>query len=103
MKNKKIKNWSFITAENPSSVKLSDDENEKRNESLETILRKNKYQYMKGIGIPNNHEWQPENSFIIFNLGLNKSIEISKKFKQNAFVFGEIDDVVELKRLNHER
>lgn len=103
MKKKNFKNWSFITAENPNSIKLSDDENSKKNEWLETILRKNRYQYMRGTGIPNNSEWQPENSFIIFNIGLNKSIELCKKFMQNAFVYGEIDEIVELKRINHER
>jgi len=99
LKDWNYENWSFITAENPNSIKLSCSENEKRNEKLEKYLIKGKYKYICGIGIPFNADWKAENSFLVFNLGITKSLSLCSEFQQNAFVYGGISKIAELKRI----
>lgn len=99
LKENEIKYWAFITAENPNSTKLSNEENAERNALLEKRLIKVNYRLVRGIGIPNDDKWDTENSYLVFNLSKSKAKELCTLFNQNAFVFGEIDQIPELVRI----
>jgi len=94
-----ITKWAFISAENPYSIALTEEENSKRNNRLEAILKKNSNIYCSGIGVPIDEKWQPEKSYLIFNLSIEQANEIAESFQQNAYVYGEIDNIPELRRI----
>lgn len=94
------KTWAYITAYNPFSKKLSEDENIMRNKKLESLLIGNKIFY-SGRGESINGDWPPEESFLILEISRRDAIKFAKKFKQNAIVFGCIQDVPELITINH--
>lgn len=99
LKENEIKYWAFITAENPNSTKLGKEENADRNTLLEKRLIKEKYIFVRGIGVPNDDKWDAENSYLVFNITKNKAKELCSMFNQNAFAFGEIDQIPELVRI----
>lgn len=88
--------WAFITAENPRSKSFSKEVNLKRNNTLESYLIKRNIPYLKGIGIPKDSDWIPENSFLIFGLNREEAQKIAVKYEQNAFVYGELARIPEL-------
>lgn len=86
--------WMFITASNPASVKLSNQENAERNFSLLEEL--NIYKVFEGRGIGDSEEWNPEESFLVPGISRVKAIALGKKYGQNAIVFGTREDLPEL-------
>ena len=88
--------WAFITAENPRSRPFSKENNSLRNQALETSLIKKNIHYLKGLGIPKDKNWEPENSFLIVGVNKKSAEEIAITFEQNAFVYGEYNKTPEL-------
>jgi hypothetical protein len=91
-----IKSWAFITAYNPFSKELTKNENILLNSQLKETIIKNGYNFNYGSGVPNNENWDSEESFFIQNITLDKAKEIGVAFKQNAIVFGQINSLQEL-------
>jgi hypothetical protein len=46
--------------------------------------------------VPADNKWSPEPSFLVVGITRDESIRLSKKYEQNAIVFGELGGVVEL-------
>lgn len=88
------KTWAYITAYNPFSKIISDNENKLRNKKLESQLSEFKIYNGRGCGIDGN--WPQEESFLILGIARNDAIELGEKFEQNAIVIGSIDAVPEL-------
>lgn len=87
--------WCFITAWNPlSSDGFTIEENNRFNNELFEDL--SEYATYKGEGKDPTGVWAPEESYFVCNISREKSIELGKKYKQNAIVFGKINDVAEL-------
>lgn len=80
--------WSFITACNPRSEPLSDEENNLRHEQLKTSL--GLYTYFEGEGAGENPPWKPERSLLVIGISRIKAIETGNQFEQNAIVAGRI-------------
>lgn len=95
-KKNNIKSWAFITAYNPFSEALTKSENIMLNSKLKETIIKNGYNFNKGDGVPNNEDWDSEESFFIHNITLQKAKEMGINFKQNAIIFGEIDSLPKL-------
>jgi hypothetical protein len=83
-----LQNWAFITAWNPSPDIFSLEENQSRNQELERGIKQLGLEYSLGVGISEDEKWFEE-SFFIENIGLDKANELSCKYGQLAFVFGE--------------
>lgn len=86
----KIATWAFITACNPFSKLLSNEENERRQTELENYLTTANHKFLHGRGEDSSGIWRAEPSFLIFNVDENQANEIGRLFEQNAVVFGEI-------------
>jgi Protein of unknown function (DUF3293) len=84
-----VSTFCFITAFNPYSMRLEDEENEKRNQELARKLKK--YPHYEGYGTDQEELWQPEMSFLVLGITKEDAIELGKKYEQNALVFGEIE------------
>jgi len=80
--------WAYITAYNPLSVILTDEENQRRNTELEQLLTA--YPYKKGIGIDPTGKWKGEASFFIPGISRYEAMDLAQRFGQKAFVYGEL-------------
>ncbi len=85
----KIKTWAFITAWNPLPDILTKSENDIRNNQLKVQLKEEGFIFHPGVGISKNEDWSEE-SFFIENIELETANEISLKFGQLAFLYGDI-------------
>ena len=85
----KIKTWAFITAWNPLPDILTKSENDIRNNQLKIQLKEEGFIFYPGVGISKNEDWS-EDSFFIENIELETANDISLKFGQLAFLYGDI-------------
>ncbi len=90
------KQWAFITAWNPFSEELSDEENSTRHDQLVQKVKELGYVAFEGAGVPNNTDWSPEVSLLILGIDEDTAIDIGVEFGQNAIVLGWQHEVAEL-------
>ena len=86
--------WAFITAYNPFSNILSDEENWERHKQLKENLRE--YCCFEGEGVGDDPSWNPERSFLILGISEEDAVDLGEKFQQNAIVVGELKQVARL-------
>lgn len=77
----------FVTACNPMSQHLTGDDNAARQAELEKELAKRSLKFTPGVGMDGNETWPNETSFLVFNLSLEASRVLARKYEQNAFVW----------------
>ena len=87
----------FITAWNPGSRRLTDEENEDRQAELLTEIEQRRLNYLVGVG--EGKDWQ-EYSYLVLGVSREDATALGRQFEQNAYVFLEIDGVPELVTLN---
>lgn len=87
--------WAFITAWNPLPEILSYQENQKRNQELEKVLKQEDYKVFAGYGIAKNGLWKEASLFVI-SIGRNEAIDLGKQFGQLAIVVGKYGGKAEL-------
>jgi len=83
-----IKTWAFITAWNPLPDILTKTENDIRNNQLKVQLKNEGFIFYPGVGISKNEDWS-EDSFFIENIDLETANQISLKYGQLAFLYGD--------------
>ncbi len=93
---REIENWAFITAFNPRSEQLTDEENAARHSELLAATKAGDYEFLNGYGRGSIGDWPPEKSLLIFNIDREAAKKIGKRFGQNAIVAGQIEDLPEL-------
>lgn len=86
------RSWCFVTAWNPQSKLLSDEENKKRNHKLREYLIQSVYIYYDGLGVGDDGQWPPEESFLVIGINRLEALRIAESWGQNAIVFGMIND-----------
>lgn len=84
--------WAFLTAWNPYSQQLTDEENTARQKMLLEELNLRGMVYFHGAGEDSNGEWPSEESVLILGLELHEAIALAKHFEQNAIVFGRLGE-----------
>ena len=77
----------FITAFNPSSIELSNQENKERNQQLEEKIKTLHLCYLHGEGKCDESEGSSEESFLVFEIDQTEAIRLGKEFGQNAIVW----------------
>lgn len=90
----KTNTWAYITAFNPFSKELSQDENKKRNAQLKKDI--SEYVVLEGAGQAISKEWPPEPSFLILGISFAEAVRLMKAYEQNAILFGRVGGVVGL-------
>jgi len=80
-----IETIGMMTAENPMAKQATPEENKEHNKNLESALRQMNLGYRKIRGKFGNYE----NSFLIPNITKEEIIELGKRFKQEAVIWGE--------------
>ena len=92
--------WAFITAYNPYSRVLTEEENKVLHNKLKELTEK--YVTFEGHGVGQDPTWEPELSLFIIGISKGDASEIGKEFEQNAIVYGEVNNPPELLILNEE-
>ena len=80
--------FTLVTAQNPQSIPLSEEENRERNEGLEQHLLASNYDYGPSLGKSTDGSWE-EAGFTVFDLSLGDALELGQQFGQHAVVYGE--------------
>ena len=77
----------FITACNPHSVQLPEDQNLARQHALRELLRAQRQTFVEGIGQHPDGHWPGEPSLLVFGLNLEQARTLGQRFSQNAIVW----------------
>lgn len=78
--------WAFITAYNPASHILPEEENIARHQMLVEDLAE--YTCFEGYGVGTDPQWEPERSLLVLGINQDVAKAIGKKYGQNAIVVG---------------
>jgi len=82
--------WGFITAANPRSEITAAPLNQARHAQLCAVIKEAGYPMFPGWGIPQNNDWDPEQSLCIFGIQSENLRKLGIQFEQNAVVFGAL-------------
>ena len=86
----------IITAFNPYSKALSEEENLARQELLLADLLAASYQVIPGIGLHPSNRWPGEPSLLAIGIHAAEAGELGKKYEQNAIVYNDAHGLPEL-------
>jgi len=86
--------WAFITAYNPMSRSLEEEENIRRNSELRKLV--NDYIVIEGEGQDKQKEWPAEKSFFIAGISLDNAKSLAVTFGQRAIVYGQLEQPARL-------
>ena len=87
MKNKRVKSFALLTSENPMGRELSKRDNKELRDRLENYLSDGNYAWFPVRGQYGSRE----NSYMIYNISLDDTLEIGYKFNQESVIFVERD------------
>ena len=96
LRSKGAASWAFLTACNPRSIPLTPAENAESMKALTGDLIAEGYAFWLGLGVSDHTDWTPEESVLVFGMTKVQAEILSKRYDQNAFVFGEQGRVAEL-------
>ena len=77
----------FITAYNPFSQQLSQDENLERQANLVKEIQSRGLNLLQGLGQDPDHKWEDEPSVLVLGIALEAAKKLSRTYEQNAFVW----------------
>jgi hypothetical protein len=79
-----VESAAFITAWNPHSEQLTDDENEDRQGVLLTDIEKIRLNYL--VGYSQREDWR-EYSYLVLGIDKDQATSMATRFEQNAYVW----------------
>jgi hypothetical protein len=80
--------FGIITAHNPRSERLSDEENAKRHQDLAGWTAALGWQFASSLGSDLAGLWQEE-GIVLWDAELSVALELARHYQQHAIVFGE--------------
>jgi hypothetical protein len=86
----------FLTAFNPFSQPLDEQENDRRHELLMQELKRRSLPGLEGHGSHPDNGWPPEPSVLVPGLSLEASKSLGARFEQNAIVWSGANAVPQL-------
>ena len=95
-KQNNVSNAAFITAWNPYSKSLFEEENQARNDQLENLLNLRSLKFINGFGQDPLGQWSGEDSFLVLGIDLEASKTLGIQFEQNAIVWSDSDAIPKL-------
>lgn len=87
--------WAYLTACNPGSVRLTDEENFQRTMELREILRARWPRHYSGASVGRDGTWR-EPSFLVLGITEADAVEIARQFGQNAIIVGLVGEPARL-------
>lgn len=95
-KDKNLISASIITAYNPFSKIMTEEQNLSAQLQLKKMIEDSNLSYLDAIGQDIKKEWPGEPSFFIENISKENAIKLGKKFNQNAIVWVDKNLIPEL-------
>ena len=80
--------FAVVTAHNPRSEKLSDEENERRHKELERVLLERNAAFGPSAGESPGGEWREE-GVVVYDVSLEGALELGRMFEQHAVLYGQ--------------
>jgi hypothetical protein len=80
----------FVTASNPSSVEIDEDDNMIAFAALAEALDDQGYNCYRGEGRDPRGQWPVEQSLLVVGIGRDEAEQLGKRLQQNAIVFIEL-------------
>jgi hypothetical protein len=80
--------WAFVTACNPRSRRLDDQENVARMKRLEATLHAAGYCCLPGAGEASDNSWPPEPSLLVLGIAETEAMALTAAFDQHAILVG---------------
>jgi hypothetical protein len=90
-----IQQWAFITAYNPYSQALNNAENLALQNQIKSILLQNGFKFWEAYG-KGEGDWPAEPSVFIANIHYDYAFKLAQQFKQNAYVYGQLNQAPQL-------
>jgi hypothetical protein len=84
--------WAYLTAYNPASCRLPEEENARRQRELVDAVRDRGLAFLDGEGTGEDTGWPPEPSVLILGIGLEDARALGRQFGQLAIVAGRIGE-----------
>jgi hypothetical protein len=88
---RRVLSGAFITACNPYSIPLGEEDNELRDRNLLLLLKARGYQSTPGIGMHPSNGWPGEKSHMVWGIAEETAREIAGHFQQNAFIWSDVE------------
>jgi hypothetical protein len=85
-----------ITACNPNSKPIDDQDNAQRHALLRRELKERSLSSIEGEGQHPSNGWPPEASFLVFGIDLGPARDLCSQLQQDAFVWADQDCVPQL-------
>lgn len=82
-----VHSGAFITACNPYSIPLGEEDNELRDRKLLLLLKAKGLECTPGIGVHPSNGWPGEKSQMVWGISKETALEIATCFQQNAFIW----------------
>ncbi|GBG13938.1 uncharacterized protein NMK_1490 [Novimethylophilus kurashikiensis] len=83
------KTWAFISAYNPLSQPLGDEENRHRHQQLIERVESRQQSWYEGMGRPDRNDWKPEYGLFLPGIAKRDALALAKRFQQIALVFSQ--------------
>ncbi|MCB0108805.1 MAG: DUF3293 domain-containing protein [Caldilineaceae bacterium] len=81
-----------MSACNPYSQLLAEEENLKRHRLLRNVLEMHNCRYFEGSGVADVGEWPRERGLLAVGLPLQQALLVGQVFQQNAIMFCSVGD-----------
>ena len=81
----------FLTAYNPRSQRVPDEDNERAHAHLERVLRDLGYVCLDALGVDPSGEWPAEPSLLVLGAGLEDARSLGVRFGQNGLLWSDTD------------
>ena len=86
----------FLTAWNPGSQPLSDEENQGAQDRLRSVLEARGFALLEGLGVDPTGQWAGEESFLVLGIAREAACEVGREFRQHGIVWAGPDAVPHL-------
>jgi hypothetical protein len=84
-----VSTWAHVTASNPASRRLSDEDNMARQHELERDVAGLGVTSYPGEGVGDDGQWPPEPSLLILGIARGDAVRLGRRYGQLAVVCGE--------------
>lgn len=88
--------WAYLSAYNPGSRPVGDEENRAAQQRLIDLVRERGLAWYVGAGEADDGSWPPEPSLLVLGLARGDAEAIGREFEQSAIVVGKRGGVPEL-------
>jgi hypothetical protein len=88
LKERRLREWAYLTACNPASRRLPEEENVGRQRELVAAVRDLRLAFLEGEGIGADTDWPAEPSILILGIESDAARALGRRFGQLAIVVG---------------